>query len=396
MEIALAVACCLMLSSCAAAQDKPLNAGAAGNPYGRWGMGPPSDPSFFPIAVWLQDPKNAPAFKAAGINVYVALWEGPTAAQIDALRAVGMPVICEQNEYALAHKDDRTIIGWMHGDEPDNAQSLGEGKGYGPPITPDVIVDEYRKIQAADPSRPVMLNLGQGVAWDGWYGRGDRTNHPEDYPRYIEGCDLASYDIYPVVHDSPQVAGKLDFVPFGVSRLRQFTQDRKVVWNCIECTRISNVNAKPTPLQVRAEVWMSLIHGSMGLIYFVHQFAPNFVEAALLADPEMLSAVTAINAQIHELAPVLNSPSLPDELWTPASQQGQIDAMLKKQGGAAYVFAVAMHDAPEHGAFEVRGMKGQAKAEVLGENRAVDVTDGRFTDDFSGYQVHLYRIIGQP
>ena len=24
-----------------------------------------------------------------------------------------------------------------------------------------------------------MLNLGQGVAWDGWYGRGTRTNHPE-------------------------------------------------------------------------------------------------------------------------------------------------------------------------------------------------------------------------
>ncbi len=279
---------------------------------------------------------------------------------------------------------------------PTTPSRWGRGRATVRPSRPTSSWTSTARYRPPIPRGRSCSTSARGVAWDGWYGRGDRTNHPEDYPRYIEGCDLASYDIYPVVHDSPQVAGKLDFVPFGVSRLRQFTQDRKVVWNCIECTRISNVNAKPTPLQVRAEVWMSLIHGSMGLIYFVHQFAPNFVEAALLADPEMLSAVTAINAQIHELAPVLNSPSLPDELWTPASQQGQIDAMLKKQGGAAYVFAVAMHDAPEHGAFEVRGMKGQAKAEVLGENRAVDVTDGRFTDDFSGYQVHLYRIIGQP
>jgi hypothetical protein len=242
-----------------------------------------------------------------------------------------------------------------------------------------------------------MLNLGQGVAWDGWYGRGDRTNHPEDYPKYIEGCDIASYDIYPVVHDSPQVAGKLDLVPSGVSRLRQFTQDRKVVWNCIECTRIGNVKVKPTPLQVKAEVWMSLIHGSMGLIYFVHQFALNFIEAALLADPEMLAAVTAINAQIHDLAPVLNSPSIPDDLTVSSSAQAvPIDAMLKRHDGATYVFAVAMQDARTRGSFAIKGMVGKAKAEVLGENRAVNVTDGRFADDFAGYQVHLYKIVPAP
>ena len=49
-----------------------------------------------------------------------------------------------------------------------------------------------------------MLNLGQGVAWDGCYGRGVRTNHPEDYPEYIRGCDLVSFDIYPVAHSTPR------------------------------------------------------------------------------------------------------------------------------------------------------------------------------------------------
>src|SRR5690606_34000166 len=110
----------------------------------------------------------------------------------------------------------------------------------------------------------------------------------------------------------PEMAGKLEFVPRGVQRLVEWTGGAKPVWNCIECTHISNPAAKATPDQVRAEVWMSLIHGSRGLIYFVHQFEPAFKEAALLDDPEMLAAVTAINRQIHELAPALNSPSLLD------------------------------------------------------------------------------------
>jgi hypothetical protein len=49
----------------------------------------------------------------------------------------------------------------MHGDEPDNAQSLG--RGYGPPIPPAKIIADYHKLKKAAPSRPVLLNLGQGV-----------------------------------------------------------------------------------------------------------------------------------------------------------------------------------------------------------------------------------------
>jgi hypothetical protein len=158
-----------------------------------------------------------------------------------------------------------------------------------------------------------MLNLGQGVAWDGWHGRGVRSNHPEDYPEYLPGCDIVSFYIYPVAHSNPQVAGNLWYVARGVERLVKWSAGEKVVWNCIECTRIqSKSKSKATPSQVRSEVWMSLIHGSMGLIYFVHEWQPRFDEAALLHDSEiseMSREVTAISRQITELAPVLNRPT---------------------------------------------------------------------------------------
>ena len=38
---------------------------------------------------------------------------------------------------------------------------------------------------------------------------------------------------------------------------------------------------------------MSLVHGSMGIIYFAHEWYPTFAEAGLLKYPKMASAVAA-------------------------------------------------------------------------------------------------------
>lgn len=361
-------------------------------PYARWKNGPPSDPSFFPIAVWLQNPSKAERYKAAGFNVYVGLWRGPTEAQLAALKAAGMKVICHQNEVGLSHREDPIIIGWMHGDEPDNAQSLGQGKGYGPPIPPAKIVEDYQRIRAADPTRPVLLNLGQGVAWDRWHGRGVRTNHPEDYPEYIKGCDIVSFDIYPVAHSHPDVRGNLWYVARGVERLKQWSRPEQIVWNCIECTRISSTN-KATAAQVRAEVWMSLIHGSRGLIYFVHEWNPRFNESALLDDPELLPAVTEINRQIHALAPVLNQPAVPQAVRV-ATEPADVPVAVAvhQHQGAWYLFAVAMRNQAVKAAITLPESIRAAQAEVLYENRQLPATNRILQDTFAPYGVHLYRL----
>lgn len=365
-------------------------AGSQG-PEGPWSNGPPRDPSFFPLGVWLQDPANAPRYRAAGINLFVGLWRGPTGAQLSALKAAGMKVICHQNESGLSHPDRDVIVGWMHGDEPDNAQPRARG-GYGPPLPPQTIIADYEKLRAKDPTRPVLLNLGQGVAWDNWIGRGVRCNHPEDYPEYVKGCDIVSFDIYPVVHDHPEVAGKLWRVPFGVERLRQWTKDQKIVWNCIEASRIDNPRVKPTPAQIRSEVWMSLIRGSRGIIYFVHQFRPRFLEASLLEDAELLRGVTAINREILELAPVLNSPTVLDGVEVKSSNPDvPVAGLVKRLGKTPYLFAAALRDGATKASFTLKGLPSPVPVEVLGEGRRLTAAGGRFEDDFKAYEVHLYR-----
>ena len=54
-----------------------------------------------------------------------------------------------------------------------------------------------------------------------------------------------------------------------------------------------------TPEQVKAEVWMSIVHGSRGIIYFCHQFRPRSAEAGLLDDEAMAQAVSGINRQVR-------------------------------------------------------------------------------------------------
>ena len=87
---------------------------------------------------------------------------------------------------------------------------------------------------------------------------------------------------------------------------------------------------------------MSLIHGSRGIVYFAHEWEPEFREARLLEDEEMLVAVTPVNEQITELAPVLNSAHTVAVTATSSVAELPIDALAKRHGGDLYVFAVPM------------------------------------------------------
>jgi hypothetical protein len=338
---------------------------------------------------------------------------------MSALQEANMPVSCAPNEYGLAHRDNPLFVAWMQQDEPDNAQKfdsfwqgdkerIKEGwpalydslklatqpyRGYGPPVPPAWIVREYQRITAADPTRPVFLGLGQGVAWPKWHGRGERTGKLEDYPEYIKGCDIVCYDIYPKAEGAAELATALWHVPLGVRRLRQWCQDTKPVWVHIETGIINHPGSRPTPADVRAEVWMALIHGARGIDYFVHQFKPTFNEHALLDDASMLAAVTALNQQLTRLARVLNSPTIADGVTitaTPAT--APVHALVKRHGGATYVFAAAMTQQPAKPTFTLAGLPAGTTVEVLDEGRTLPFHDGAFTDDFAGHAVHLYRL----
>lgn len=377
----------------------PAGCGTGGTSDGSADDGQPADSGAeevsptFPIAVWLQQPRLAEEYKAMGINLYIGLWEGPTAAQLEELQAADMPVICSQNDFALQNLDRyaETIVGWMHGDEPDNAQWNSGTGSYDPCIDPAVIVADYDAWKASDPTRPVYLNFGQGVANVDWIGRGACTGRTDMYPAYSQGADILSFDIYPVTSERENVQGNLWYVAEGVQNLRLWSNDEKPVWCWIETTHINNAATKPSPFQVTSEVWMALIHGASGIGYFCHEWTPAFNDHALLDDTEMARAVEQINAQITELAPVLNSSSLDDDLLVATTGDVPLAVMYKARQNQYYIFAVNMRAETTTATFAINSVSTADQVEALYEDRHIAAADGTFQDQFSGYAVHRYR-----
>jgi hypothetical protein len=92
----------------------------------------------------------------------------------------------------------------------------------------------------------------------------------------------------------------------------------------------------PTPDQVRAEVWMALIHDASGLFNFAHEWQPRFREAGLLYDPDMRDGATEAT-------------------------------------------------------FSLPGRSLSGPVEVIGESRTIVPAASTFHDSFAGYAAHLYR-----
>ena len=181
------------------------------------------------------------------------------------------------------------------------------------------------------------------------------------------------------------------YVAKATDNLHACSGNTKPVWCAIECTKTqTNSAAKPTPAQVKTEVWMALVHGAKGIGYLCYSRASSFEMAALLKDKVMSAKVAEINRQITSLAPVLNSATVGDGATVNSSNAAvPVDLMVKKYAGATYIFAVAMREGSTTATFTAPSGE---KAEVLGENRSLDISNGKFSDQFESYGVHLYKV----
>jgi len=181
-------------------------------------------------------------------------------------------------------------------------------------------------------------------------------------------------------------------VATGVDNLRKWTNYTKPVYCYIETTKISETSkATPTASDIKTEVWMALIHGAVGINYFCHQISP-FVEDGCVANATIADSLKSINAQIKSLAPVLNNQTVEGRVTVSSSNPSvPVDIIVKVYGQQTYIFAVAMRDTTVTATFTMKGVS-NAMVTVIGESRTRQVSNGVFSDTFSGYQVHLYSV----
>jgi hypothetical protein len=390
------VALALTILGCVSADVVLREVDGGQNYYSRFSHPLSSDPNFFPLGVWFESvvDSSADLDKDAGLNLYVVLTVDSNLAlvQRNGMRAILQPEW--RNQTASTHP---AVAGWELFDEIDMQQKPGQGYS----TLNNVLA------QLPNDGRMRYNNYGKGVMF---------SETDAEAGRFVNGFqDVVSADIYwftdPNLSASYEggrlLNGGRPLTPaetrraanygYTVDRLRALALDarygqRMPIWNFVEVGWPGAGGARAIqPAEVKAAVWHSIIAGARGIIYFNHSFGGPNPSQHCLREPAyaaVRAAVKSTNELITQLAPVLNAP-FADGF---ARASPSVRTMVKFYDNKYYVFAGSKDNVASTPTFSLWGIDGTT-ATVIGENRTIPISHGRFSDSFEdGNAIHIYRI----
>jgi hypothetical protein len=378
---------------------------------------------YFPIGVFYQPaiPLATTSFagwKGRGVNTLVGYESqgGPAAGGVSiedyttAAANAGMYLI-RQPSADPTQDTNSHIIGWLQPDEPDL-------KG----ITPTALQATYNQLQGANAylisqgvistPRPVLTNFagafmtsyGLGRPWVGWgaspLGTPGTSNYIP-YPTYVQGAvaasDWVAQDIYPVTgFGLPNLLGA---VGDATTNLINYTTvgggAAKPAFSYIETSNqrlFANSDPTllvrgPTPSEMRAEIWDSIIHGARGIMYFPQEL-DGFQYDATPIDNAL--EMTKQNAAITGIARALNSSVTPD-FSTVTFDNGAMEYIVKKVNGVTYLIALNLSNLPLSTTFSMDPGLSIGDLTLLSDNSLVpNLGDNSFNDVFGPYDVKIY------
>lgn len=359
-----------------------------------------TDSSFFPIVVWYNGVSSQAEVdfdKSLGINTYI-----------------GMP-----QEFDSRWLNDNGMF-WIGGAINDTfTQSTPSWVGY---ILDDEVDGRFEPAAGREHLSEIRRQVPPGLFSYANYTYMVLENDmaDRDSTAYINDfTDVVSVDKYwyTIPHCSNMPYRDVSIVPIVQESCRSSSSYGRTMqalrlrdsedgvlqplWQFIEnmggADREENFSQYIEPDQLRGAVMNSLIHEARGIVYFnqalsgtckgsnvfrLAQVVQNYCGAA------QVEAARKINAQIHQLAPVLNTQSLKFTF------NSGIDSMLKVVDGYAYVFAM-LGPGQEPGSYQLKlpeGVTGK-EVQVLFEERNLTADQGGFADDFSHeYSYHVYKV----
>jgi hypothetical protein len=361
-----------------------------------------NNPDFFPIVIWFDSvdtDAQVLADKSYGINVYIGE-NVTTNYQLFANNHVYVFTDLRNTPHEGAAQPGLFLV-----DEPDGRTTSSND------------LKTIRKIVAASPSdgRFKEINFSATVI-----SGSDPSANKSNFQSMVDSyAGPASVDKYyytqPSCYDIRFLIAPINAVhcrtasSYGatVRALRARIAaggELKPVWNFVEdlsgAPDARHFHEYIQPGQLKGAVMDSIINEARGILYFNQSFAGSCTGGNILrqvedgqlpcAEPQM-TAMREIDQLIHSLAPIINTQSYVYSFGP------NVDTMLKSHGKFAYIFAMisgAAGSNPGERTFKLPPALSSAKdVEVLNENRAIPVRNGKFTDDFSHeYTYHIYRV----
>jgi hypothetical protein len=134
--------------------------------------------------------------------------------------------------------------------------------------------------------------------------------------------------------------------------------------------------------------YQALIEGANELIWYAY----DDVQFKVLDHPELWAMMHQLTREIKSLTPVLLEPAGDGQRFVAGPDHCLRGVSIMLDGELTVLVAHTHEKDLGQQAWSAPALPATGKADVLFEDRSVDVVDGKIQDAFAPYAVHVYRL----
>jgi hypothetical protein len=403
-----------------------------GTYYASFANGVPSATTFFPIAVWDQDPgggnvpapytDQAQAFKAMGINTFIGISNWPSSFGKD---DGSMAAAAANGEYIIAGGDPTsntspTSVASIQALLASDPSAAPYFLGYQFDDEPNCTLNLAAQVATIHAEGPGLVYANEG-AWTSALPANDIGSAQclAQAEANLRAVAIASSDDYAETdpwHSNVCIGPDCVWVYGAEARnLRSIAAPGEPVWEFIDsgtdfqgfsqqngpCVQATNLCQKgneevATPVQVNAEAWDAIIGGAQGIEWFCDGSAPPLGVGADAGDacagggsggnpvnggqPALAANLTYVDNRIHRYAAELLSPTVSG---LTASASLPMATMLKTVNGVSFVFAMSDRDGSTSATFTDPALAGKTARVVYDSAERYDHKAGEWGHTFA-------------
>lgn len=321
--------------------------------------------NFLTRSMYHADPYDYEIMKDRGFNVVQARPD-----KLDEVYHAGLKAMCALyispsiidydyiNTMVEQYKNHPALLLWLINDEPDlNGLSGNDMQTI------------YNSIRAIDANHPITFVRAHK------YAVMDSS--------YDSALDISTSDPYPIAEYSEQEA-------FNVikDRADYMAAKSKPVNLVLQSFGGYSTYDIPTDEQVRVMAYLGLNHGVKAFSFYCND---DYGSGWLLRrnGQDIWSMYKVLNQELETLKDVIAAPEIMQDI---SSSSADIDIKVRMYNGVKYLFAVNKTGKELNVTFSGAGLTDKASAQPVYEYRSVDVSSNTFTDLFTPYMVHIYKL----
>jgi len=291
-------------------------------------------------------------------------------------------------------KSHTSLLCWEMEDEPAFTWNSSE-----PRIKPETLLETYRLIKQNDPEHLVITNHGP-------------VNLISTLQKYNISTDVVACDIYPVIPHGIKPGYALypdglqgDLLNTSISQVGEYVDKMKKVvenskpvfmvlqgfsWEMLnpEGKRDEKMIRYPTYEESRFMAFNAIVHGATGIIYWGTGFTPQ--------PSQFISDLNRVTKELAGLQEILSSVNVKISIGTEYyelrySVDAGVEFRMKKVNEKTYLITVNSDKNPVKITFS--NLEKHKTAKVLNEDRTIPLNDGKLTDYYEPFGVHIYELM---